>query len=92
MKGGPGFAVRKSYVYHEALWESHSPETEVGVEPLPARTWGGRDRDASPVLLTWLVHVPTGCWGAGRRGAGGKQQRLFMWVLGQGGAKIMLEN
>ena len=54
MKGGPGFAERKSYLYHEALWESHSPETEVGVEPLPACPWGGRGRDTSLVLLTWL--------------------------------------
>ena len=46
MKGGLGFAERKSYLYHEALWESHSLETEVGVEPLPACPWGGRGRAA----------------------------------------------
>lgn len=68
MKGGPGFAERKSYLYHEALWESHSPETEVGVEPLPARPWGGRGRDAS---LCYLLGLCMCLLDAGERGGRG---------------------
>ena len=71
MKGGLGFVERKSYLYHEALWESHSLETEVGVEPLPACPWGGSGREAPPVSLTGHVHVPTGCCGVGPRGQAG---------------------
>ena len=90
MKGGLGFAERKFYLY-QALWESHSSETEVGVEPLPACPWVGGVGSISCVTY-WTCACAYWMLRSRAAGPGGKQQRILMWVLGQGGAKIMLEN